>query len=498
MKIRNIKYKVRFSQFVILVLATVFLSSCDSFLDIKESEVIKQDDYWKTKEDLVGVLGSAYNGFRSKDAQRRFFLWGEARADLFVFAFMGETAIYDIMRGNLETSNKYVQWSSIYNPINSANLVLDKIDEVKSLDYSFTDSLYRQWKSEALFLRSLGFYHLTCTFGDIPMPLFGYESDSQDRFLHQTPRKEVFQQIVIDLNEAITLGLKDYPAQEDFHGRATINAMRALLANAYLWLDEADACIEQCDLIIGSGLYALLGPELWFDSFYPGNSNENIFELQFNLDVTSNIGVFTSNDGFKNSSHTFAPSISLVDLYEGLDMRGFGATINYSASSLRKYTYDGATFLSDYRGNDANWIFYRLADVYLMRAEAYILKNEFTNAVADLDLIRVRAGILPYNEFGNTDPFGTDRASYYESLLDERARELAGEGKRWFDLQRIASREDYRYKSMLVDRIMINVPISFKPIMEVRLNNPDFWLFPIYQNEIEANENLVQNQFYAN
>ena len=81
---------------------------------------------------------------------------------------------------------------------------------------------------------------------------------------------------------------------------------------------------------------------------------------------------------------------------------------------------------------DNDLIIYRLADIFLLKAEAYAALNNTVEAIKYLDRVRVRTGNGPYAG-------ATDKASVEKEILDERGRELFFENKRWFDLVRFHS-----------------------------------------------------------
>jgi starch-binding outer membrane protein, SusD/RagB family len=80
----------------------------------------------------------------------------------------------------------------------------------------------------------------------------------------------------------------------------------------------------------------------------------------------------------------------------------------------------------------------------------------------------------------------------------ERAKELAYEGKRWYDLLRMGRRNNYANKDKLIEILVENVPSTQKLILASKLANPEGWYFPIFSREIEDNVNLVQNPYYTN
>ena len=140
--------------------------------------------------------------------------------------------------------------------------------------------------------------------------------------------------------------------------------------------------------------------------------------------------------------------------------------------------------------NGANWIVYRLSDIYLMKAEALAQLGRYNEAHTAIMEIRLERSL------GYPEDLLNSANSYEDFILEERARELAFEGKRWFDLMRMGRRNNFSRKSTLISVMVKNVPSTQKRILQTKLTNPLSWYLPIFETELEHNRNLVQNPYY--
>ncbi len=116
---------------------------------------------------------------------------------------------------------------------------------------------------------------------------------------------------------------------------------------------------------------------------------------------------------------------------------------------------DGKSFRAGNEMQSCNWIVYRYADVLLMKAEALSQLGRYSEALTIINQIRDRAEVFPLN-------LPDSQVAYEDAILDERARELAFEGKRWFDLLRMGRRNNFARKDKLIEIIVANVPSTQK------------------------------------
>jgi len=270
-----------------------------------------------------------------------------------------------------------------------------------------------------------------------------------------------------------------------FKGRANKFSVMALLADVYLWNQQYDKCVAYCDSLIRENQYFRLMATLdWFTMFYPGNSMESIFEIQFSAVINQINPIHydllpiarTRQVGLSNT----AQSIFTDDL----DIRKCGT------SPVWKYVGASQDFKTVRQASeeDAHFIYYRLADIYLMKAEALIELNRITEANEILRTIAERAA-QPYEVL-------TSRDKLREYVLSERARELAFEGKRWFDLLRYAKRNQFEKKNYLIEVLLQGSDIKQRPVYRARLIDTMSYYLPIPENDILFNPNLRQNPYY--
>ena len=334
--------------------------------------------------------------------------------------------------------------------------------------------------------------------------------------------------------------------------RVTRVAIYALLADLNLWRGNYDETIKYCDLIIDfkknqykekiaqigdltdmqefAGIPLILEApagsvtcgNAYNEIFGTGNSFESIFELYFrnNQQVKNKyVNEFFGKDRLGSisglSRYCKDAATGNSDLFTKNDCRVYATSqksnsryaitkyVNsYVSMDIKNVTDEKSLKLSTSRGNAeyANWIIYRLTDVMLMKAEACILKGEaeYETAFTLINAVNKRAHNYTTSAAKDTlvfDDYRTSQEKMEQLLLDERNRELMFEGKRWYDLVRIAVRDgnNQRLVSEATKKYQDKVNA-----LKIKLADPNIIFFPYNKEELKVNPFLKQNSAYGN
>jgi hypothetical protein len=372
-------------------------------------------------------------------------------------------------------------WSSIYKQLYSVNLAIEGLTpDNKGLTYR------NQWLGEAYFLRGLMYFYLTNAYGDVPLVL---GSDYlKNNSLARSPQVDVYKQILSDLLQAQTLLT---PELRDGNGAVTKDRARpnqaaaaALLARVYLYMQDWKNAATQATILIGNpATYQLVNPTQTFLV----NSTENIWGI---VPFQTAIAPYKVKD---NGSYVLPKgktpiaagvpvslSDSLVNSFEPNDLRftnwvGTDTVPAAGATPMAVYYYAykykaGGT----YTVAQETLVMLRLAEQYLIRAEARAQQNDLTGALADLNAVRARAG-LP----GST---AVSQTEILNAIQKERRVELFTEGShRFFDLRRTKN----------LDAVMAKV----SPLKGGTWEPFEQW-WPIPLTDVQNNKNLLQTPGY--
>jgi len=466
------------------------LSSCSDYLNLEPQDNLIQQEFWNNKEQVSAAVAGCYASMNQSGFTDRVLKWGELRAEMMV---SGSGGSENIMRNYMVASDGLTNWKTFYATINYCNLVLEFADEAQAQDETFSVEELNTFKAEAITIRSMAYLILVKNFKEVPLVLTATSTNQVDFYPAKSTEQEILTQITSDLEAAVedlNIGYSVSAAQDK--GRMTKGAALAILADAYLWNEQYTECIDTVQSLIDLGRYNLVNGEDWFNNiFFEGNSEEGIFELQFD-DISA-----TLRSSFQVSTLNYVGYQQISELYSEFpdDVRGYLAT--YDIPNRAVFKYAGVDNTGEYRGSDEyynNFIFYRYADVLLMQAEAYILSTDKKNlgqAYSLIDQVHTRAVGTPLD-------VSLDDASLLNALLLERQKEFAFEGKRWHDLLRFARRNNFENQDLIINLVDFKAGADDYQQILSYYSDSDSYFLPIYQNELDLNDNLEQNPFYEN
>ncbi len=391
---------------------------------------------------------------------------GDVSQSIGTWDFYREMDTYAVSADNTELLDL---WTFIYRTVNQANNLIAEVPKIEATQAQKDNIL-----GQAHFLRGLAFFDAARVWGGIPgvvgqlgvpLPLIPSRGVDESSFPARATLQQTYAQVKSDLDEALRLLPENQANNAATRGRATKSAARALLSRLHLYLGEWAEAEARATEVINDSKFSLIS--------YPGifsadNTNESIFEVQFNNADQSGLRFWYApgalgGRGELAANADFYNSFSNNDARKALFGRDNVVGVWYPSKYIRAGNIDNAHVL-------------RIAEMYLNRAEARAKKSspDLVGAKADLDLVRNRAGI---GEYLSDIPI-------LEAIERERRWEFYAEGHIFFDLVRTG-----RALTVLQNVNRRNGP-------PVSLTAATRQIMPIPRRDIDSNPNLVQNQGY--
>jgi hypothetical protein len=307
-------------------------------------------------------------------------------------------------------------WNHTYNHLYAANAII----EGTAASATLPETGRRQLRGECLFIRALLHLNLVNLFGDIPyVTTTNY---AKNKVVSRMSESSVYEALITDLKEASELLPEAYVSAERV--RPNRSAAFAVLARAYLYHKEYGNALSAASKVINNPLY------VW----------ENDLDKVFLKESTTTIWQFMPNSPGEPTAEaelyilTYRPSLialtpELIGAFETGDRRKSswtgsfteGTETWYYAFKYKQQTLNGSS--TEYS------IILRLAEQYLIRAEARLMLGDLAGAKDDLNLIRHTAGL-------NDTPAATTEALLTEILRQRRFELFTEFGQRFFDLKR--------------------------------------------------------------
>ena len=496
----------------ILAILLIFVAtvSCDNYLDLRPQDGIVRDEFWKTKEDIraavIGIYSSLLKsppvirvptGGTEYNISEYLFMFGEFRADMVAPGGFITTDQRDITTSNILSSNDLTSWAAFYRVINYCNTVIELAPAVLDSDPTLTKRQLENYLSEALAIRAYLYFTLARTFKDVPLKLDATLTDQDNFQLAATPQSQVFEQVVKDLALAEEYAVTDYGDNASNKGRVTVYAINAMQADAYLWMEKYPEALAAATKVTDSGKFSLIPASSGWGArvFAQGNSSESIFEFQYTV---QNQNPFY--DMFLQRPEFIAAPNVLEDVFgvdfvnfTSIDYRGIQCSLMAGSNEICKFTRLNFNDNKTSAESDTHWFVYRYADVMLLKAEALAELEQGQQALDIIENLRKERKALSVTA-ENVNP--ATKSEVIDYILAERARELAFEGKRWFDVLRNAKRNNYQRLEILLNMAMTNAPANQQQSILAKLKDPNSHYLPINEYDLYTNKALVQNPFY--
>lgn len=518
------KKNIVYSLFIVGML--ISSTGCKKFLNLDPLSNLSGNNFWKTKADVDNFTNGIFESYRAATFRSNMKAGGGTDEFPF-FAFSGDMRFASIFEPSnsgwsrtyidfLRTNNlrpmvngtyrwAYINWAEIFNTqrftnwdrlfkvVASSNVLVEESGKVDAL----TAEEKLKFKAEGVFMRCMAYFTMVRLWGDVPYYTNAYNSTT----LPRTNMLEVLKNCVKDL-EAVE---KDLPWTYDDAARRAVRGMRggalALLMHMNMWLASFEPANGKAHyekaIFFGeelinenNGAYELIPYENRnFRLVFRGRSKEGLFEMPQNSNYGESFGWSFFSDHItryrlnatdtRNTYLYYAqkyldeiyppgePDIRRRDWYEDI----------YSTTGkfwLKKFSN---IFQNENNSTsvDDSQIVFRLADAYLLLAEAYANVDRSEDAKNTLNVIRRRAGATVFS--------GGSTEDLKKAIWHERCKELIGEGHFSYD--------------MIRTRNVLDQKLSFGNTMSVEDYKNGAWTWPL-SDAVRANNPAVTLNNYWN
>jgi hypothetical protein len=468
----NIKY--------ITFLLLINMMSCKKFVEIQPpSQSISTSQVFADSADAAAAVAGIYSTVGYSNVPSFLNGWlsdyaGFSADELLDFNY--DPDVTGMVTNTVLNTNGWTSelWNQAYADIYLPNAIIGGLQASSTISQPVKNELI----GESKWFRAFIDFYLVNLFGDLPLiTTINYQSNA---LAPRVPAAQIYQAIISDLTDAQSLLPADYSEGDGERVRVNKWAATAMLARVYLYTDSfADAEMQATAVIGNASLYRLDT----LNGVFLANNPEAILQWQNNSSV-NNYSYNATTEGYNiipfdsTSQPPFCYlSPELLNGFETGDLRktAWLDSTDYSGT-IYYYPYKYKVGFAQAAPNAPVTEYYtvlRLAEQYLIRAEARAQQNKLSEAISDLNIIRTRAGLA------NLSP-SLNQLQVLAAVAQERRVELFAEwGHRWLDLKRTgqvgAAFSTINYKS------------GYKPFQQ---------LYPIPSYELQTDPNLKQNPGY--
>lgn len=442
---------------IILTLISVFflsaiLPGCKKLLEVNPESSITEAAFFKNENDFEPYVTGIYTSMRAFSNN---IVYGTERSEELVAALNSRFGI--AWSQILTPTSGAINYNNWYKAIGNCNLLLSKIE---AFPFAANPDVKKRILAETYCLRAYFYFNLTRIIGDAPIMLEAVV-DENVPLLSRSKAADVMKQIQADLDLALqnftsisTFSKTGYPSKYRF----AYGSAMALKADAHLWsakvLSGGDADfnaaitaiteVEASGLLLNSdyknvtGVRAATNTEVALAAYFQRDeitNNYGINALPYLTGVQGalNLAQIPYAQTTVNGQGAYQISTKSRALFSNASDKRIPYTwiteLQPSGPKISWITKYPGTVYPDSRVSDNDIIIYRLADIFLMKAEAYAGINNIPKAVEYLNKVRTRANTGDYTA-------SVLKTDVEKEILDERGRELFFENKRWYDLVR--------------------------------------------------------------
>ena len=469
---KNIIHKNKSQLFVITAIRLfaicipLLMISCDDFVQVDvPSTQLSSPLVFENNSTATAALGAIYaqirdNGLLTGNPNGMQSKLGEYTDELTFYGAGGQTdaSFYNniVIPTNTDVKN---WWNTTYQQIYATNALLEGVQNSKSLTASQKERL----RGEALFIRALLHFHLTNLFDAIPyVKTTDYTANTKIGKIGIT---KVYENVEMDLLVSEALLDVEYISSERIRpNKATV---QALLARLYLYSGRWNEAANSASAVLNNSF--LYEDDGNLETVFLKDNMANIWQLLPDTDGRNTLEAETYVF-LQGPPPVSALSMEFVNSFEVGDLRRthwIKKVTNGSAVWYHAYKYKA---YNNSQGSLEYSIVFRIAELYLIRAEARAQQGELITAKEDLNKIRNKAGL------SNTS--AVTKEQIISAIIKERKSELFTEGHRFFDLKR----------NQLLDEILTPIKAGW---------DTNDKLLPLPETELLLNPNLKpQNTGY--
>lgn len=498
---------MKFLKYIVIVLAVISIGACKKFLTVQPTGFISPSSNLSSQKvaraltngayaKLQGLLNGQPSSYGGNVWNLMEFMTGKANSDL------GQTGFASFQNLSYNATSFYVDtwWQQLYLGVGDCNLALERVPTINAA--GLTDSIKKNYLAEAHTLRALYYFYLVRLYGAVPK-VTEVPKDLNLK-VSRTPAKAIYDSIIIpDLLAAENSTLP----WNDPSGNVSMSAVKSILADVYLTYAGAainggtqyysESAKRSLDAIQKGGYF--LFPN-YTDMNNPANKNRGEFILQvpyaaavpstnpltaLTIPNYSGISKYSDEYGSVYPTQQFIASFPAGD--KRVQERQFFYTkykkINSSDTFVFKspyiYKWFDSVAVTSTAKSDLNYTLYRLADVYLMYAEASNRAEGGPNsdAIKYVNLIRARADLAPIGALSQTD--------FEQEVWLQRYFELCFENKMWFDMirtKKVHNDVTGNWDDFVGHKTVWNATFTANQL-----------LFPLPKQETDVNPHLLPN-----